>query len=130
MYVKSVEKMADAREGIRQFSKYQRQVAYWRNRLFIIECGMHLDSFIAETIPMPFAERQWTSLYGITTGVSWRRENLPYATRSVWRALGIASDLRRLLSNCTVLPENSSQIPPFVSRYMNGGPDAQMISAD
>ncbi|RWR07130.1 transcriptional regulator [Paenirhodobacter populi] len=130
MLVKSVEKMADAREGIRQFSKYQGQVAYWRNRLFIIECGMHQESFIAETILMPFAEHQRTYLCGITTGVSWRRENLPYATRSVWRALGIAPDLRRLLRNCTVLPENSSHIPPFVSRYMNGGPQAQVISAD
>lgn len=116
--VKTVEKMADDEQGIRQFTKYNGQVTFLRDRLFIIDRSSHGDPFIAQTILMPFGEHQRNYMTGITMGVAWRRGNQPYATRIVWRALGATPDLRQLLDNCRTLPENSSLIPPYIRRYL------------
>tara|TARA_R110000850_G_scaffold36615_7_gene96704 strand:- start:1931 stop:2728 length:798 start_codon:yes stop_codon:yes gene_type:complete len=117
--VKTIERIYDRDLEIRQFSKYSGLAAYWRNRLFIVERGMREHSFLCQTTLMPFGEHQRTYLRGVTTGVSWREDNLPYSTRTIWRAVGPNPDKRRLLEGCGLFSEKSPQLPLPVRRYLN-----------
>lgn len=117
--VKTVERMYDQEQEFRQVSKYLGQAAFWRNRLFIVERGLGQQPIVCETILMPFGEYQRNYLRGVTIGVSWRRENLPYSGRTIWRSVGSDPDLRRLLQSCGVLSEKSRKLPLPVRRYLN-----------
>lgn len=117
--VKTIERIYDRDLEIRQLSKYSGLAAYWRNRLFIVERGMSEHSFLCQTTLMPFAEHQRTYLHGVTTGVSWREENLPYSTRTIWKAVGPNPDKRQLLEGCGPLNEKSPKLPLPVRRYLN-----------
>ncbi|SIS51417.1 hypothetical protein [Paracoccus saliphilus] len=77
------------------------------------------QSMIAETILTPFGEYQHVYLKGITIGVSWRKENLPYSSRMIWRYLGRDVDYRILLRNCGILPVDSRQLPPTVRNFLD-----------
>ena len=127
--VKSIERIYDGELEIRQFSKYAGLVAYWRNRLFIVERGVSEHSFISQTTLLPFAEHQRTYLRGVTTGVSWREENLPYATRSIWRAVGPNPDKRELLAGCGLIDEKSTNLPLPVRRYLNSEDENHPLAA-
>ncbi len=128
--VKSIERIHDGDQEIRQFSKYAGLAAYWRNRLFIVERGVSEHSFLCQTTLMPFAEHQRTYLRGVTTGVSWREENLPYSTRTIWRAAGPNPDKRGLLEACGLIPEKSPRLPLPVRRYLNSeGENHTLVAA-
>jgi hypothetical protein len=127
--VKSIERIYDKEQEIRQFSKYVGMAAFWRNRLFIVERGTHQQSFICQTTLMPFAEHQHSYLRGVTTGVSWREENLPYSTRTIWKAVGPNPDKRILLSGCGLFPEKSPLIPLPVRRYLNSDDENHTLLA-
>ncbi len=117
--VKTIERIYDRDLEIRQLSKYAGLAAYWRNRLFIVERGMSEHSFLCQTTLMPFAEHQRVYLHGVTTGVSWRQENMPYSTRTIWRAVGTNPDKRLLLEGCGLYNEKSPKLPLPVRRYLN-----------
>ncbi|MBU1317151.1 MAG: helix-turn-helix domain-containing protein [Alphaproteobacteria bacterium] len=127
--VKTIERIYDRDLEIRQFSKYSGLVAYWRNRLFIVERGVSEQPFLCQTTLMPFGEHQRVYLRGVTTGVSWREENLPYSTRIIWRALGPNPDKRKLLKGCCLFPENSQKLPLPVRRYLNSEGDSPILVA-
>lgn len=128
--VKSIERIYDRDQEIRQFSKYVGLAAYWRNRLFIVERGVGEQSFLCQTTLMPFAEHQRTYLRGVTTGVSWRQENLPYSTRAIWRVAGPNPDKRRLLEGCGLFNEKSPKLPLPVRRYLNSeGENHTLVAA-
>lgn len=117
--VKSIECINDAEQEIRQFSKYTGLAAYSRNRIFIVERGGGEHFFLCQTTLMPFGEHQRIYLRGVTTGVSWREENLPYSTRTIWRAVGPNPDKRRLLAGCGIVPDKSPKLPLPVRQYLN-----------
>lgn len=127
--VKSIERIHDRESEIRQFSKYNGLAAFWRQRLFIIERGVGEHSFICQTTLMPFAEHQRTYLHGVTTGVSWRQQNVPYSTRIIWRAVGSNPDKRRLLEGCGLADEKSTRLPLPVRRYLSGEGEYHRIVA-
>ncbi|TCT41077.1 helix-turn-helix domain-containing protein [Martelella mediterranea] len=128
--VKSIERIYDSALEIRQLSKYSGLAAYWRNRLFIVERGGGEHSFLCQTTLMPFGEHQRIYLRGVTTGVSWREENLPYSTRTIWRAVGPNPDKRKLIEDCSLLSEKSPKLPLPVRRYLNDeGDDNTMVTA-
>ncbi|WP_319520564.1 helix-turn-helix transcriptional regulator [uncultured Martelella sp.] len=128
--VKSIERIYDRELEIRQFSKYSGLAAYWRSRLFIVERGVSEHSFLCQTTLMPFAEHQRTYLYGVTTGVSWRQQNVPYSTRTIWRAVGTNPDKRRLLEGCGLVVEKSPKVPLPVRRYLNSeGENHTLVAA-
>ncbi|WP_174801324.1 transcriptional regulator [Martelella limonii] len=128
--VKSIERIYDPDLEIRQFSKYAGLAAYWRNRLFIVERGMAEHSFLSQTTLMPFGEHQRTYLRGVTTGVSWRQENMPYSTRTIWRAVGTNPDKRKLLEGCGLIAERSPKLPLPVRRYLNSeGENHTLVTA-
>lgn len=120
--VKSIERIRDAAHEIRQYSKYIGLAAYLRNRIFITERSVSRQPMMSQTILVPFEVHQRVYLRGVTMGVSWRKENLPYASRVIWRYLGTNPDKRQVLSRCGVLPEHSRQLPATVRGYLEAPP--------
>lgn len=122
--VKSIERIQDRPHEIRQFSKYVGLASFLRNRIFVVERSTGPEPMIAETILTPFETHQRIYLKGMTVGVSWRKQNLPYASRVIWRHLGTDTDRRQLLSRCGVLHPGSRQLPPTVREFleMDGSP--------
>lgn len=112
------ERIADPGEEIRQVSKYVGMVAYWRDRIFIVERSVGRHPLISQTTLHPFEQHQRVYLKGVTTGVSWRRGNLPYASRMIWRAMGLEPDLRALLSRCGAYAISDRRLPEPVTRFL------------
>ncbi|CAK7259863.1 MULTISPECIES: helix-turn-helix transcriptional regulator [unclassified Shinella] len=117
--VKSIERIQDRPHEIRQFSKYVGLASFLRNRIFVVERSTGPEPMIAQTILTPFETHQRIYLRGMTMGVSWRKQNLPYASRVIWRHLGTDTDRRQLLSRCGVLPPGSRQLPPTVREFLD-----------
>ncbi|MGB3814673.1 MAG: helix-turn-helix transcriptional regulator [Shinella sp.] len=117
--VKSIERIQDRPHEIRQFSKYVGLASFLRDRIFIVERSTGHEPMIAQTILTPFETHQRIYLKGMTLGVSWRKQNLPYASRVIWRYLGADTDRRLLLSRCGVLQPNSRQLPPTVREFLD-----------
>lgn len=116
--VKSIERIFDGENEIRQFSKYVGMAAFWRNRIFVVERSIGRQPMVSQTILVPFEVHQRVYLRGTTMGVSWRKENLPYASRVIWRYLGTNPDKRQLLARCGVLAEASRQLPVMVRNFL------------
>ncbi len=128
MRVKSIERIRDTVNEIRQDSKYVGLAAYWRNRIFITERSLGMNPMLSQAILIPFEmAHQRVYLRGVTTGVSWRKGNLPYATRTIWRHMGAKPDLRALLRRCGVLPLASRQLPPTVRAFLDS-PSAELLT--
>lgn len=125
--VKSIERIHDRPHEIQQFSKYVGLASFLRNRLFIVERSTGNEPMIAETILTPFETHQRIYLKGMTLGVSWRKQNQPYASRVIWRHLGTDTDRRQLLSRCGMLQPNSRQLPPTVREFLESG-DSPVLS--
>ncbi|TWG99523.1 hypothetical protein L598_001400000610 [Mesorhizobium sp. J18] len=118
--VTSRERIIDRASGIRQHSRYVGLAAYRRNRIFITERTNGEYPTFGQTILMPFEIHQRLYLHGITMGVSWRKENTPYASRMIWRYFGHDVDRRALVSRCGLLAPESGVLPEPVSRYLTG----------
>lgn len=127
--VKSIERNQDRPNEIRQFSKYVGLAAFWRNRIFIVERSIGAQPLIAQTILTPFEAHQRVYMRGITMGVSWRKENQPYASRMIWRHLGADTDKRALLGKCGVHPKTSPYLPSAVRAFLEI-PDGQLSLGD
>jgi len=118
VHVKSVERIRDRENEIQQYTKYVGLASFQRNRIFIYERAKGRNTMLSQTILMPFEVHQRVYLRGTTMGVSWRKENLPYASRMIWRHVGAEPDLRQLLSRCGVVPLSSRQLPPTVRSFL------------
>jgi transcriptional regulator with XRE-family HTH domain len=127
MRVKSIERIRDAANEIQQFSKYVGLVTFWRNRIFITERNVGWEPMLSQTILMPFDVHQRVYLRGTTMGVSWRKENRPYASRMIWRYIGQEPDLRQMLGRCGVLSFGSRQLPTTVKSFLDT-PGAEVLS--
>lgn len=125
--VKSIERIRDATNEIWQFSKYVGLVTFWRNRIFIAERSVGRQPMLSQTILMPFEVHQRVYLRGTTMGVSWRKENLPYASRMIWRHIGQEPDLRQMLSRCGLLSFGSRQLPATVRNFLDT-PEAEVLT--
>lgn len=118
VHVKSIERIRDAANEIRQYSKYVGLAAFWRNRIFITERTLSRQPMMSQTILMPFEVHQRVFLRGTTMGVSWRKEHLPYASRVIWRHIGMEPDKRQMLSRCGVMPFSSRLLPASVRTFL------------
>src|SRR5690606_12438579 len=118
--VTSRERVIDEPSGIRQHSRYVGLVAYRRNRIFVTERTTGEYGTFGQTILMPFEIHQRLYLHGITMGVSWRKENVPYASRMIWRYFGHDVDRRALVSRCGLYAPESATLPEPVIRYLTG----------
>lgn len=123
------ERMRDEASGIDLRSRYIGLAAYRRNRLFVTErtSGDHMT--IGQTILMPFEIHQRLYLRGITMGISWRKENLPYASRMIWRHFGHDVDRRALLSRCGLHRLEDGALPEPVSRYLKSS-ESKVVSVN
>ncbi|MCL6709768.1 helix-turn-helix domain-containing protein [Pseudomonas sp. R2.Fl] len=127
MHVKSVERIRDRENEIQQYTRYVGLAAFMRNRIFIYERAKGRNGMLSQTILLPFEVHQRVYLRGTTMGVSWRKENLPYASRMIWRHVGEEPDLRQVLSRCGVLPVSSRQLPPTVRSFLED-PSAEILT--
>ncbi|WP_026161084.1 helix-turn-helix domain-containing protein [Sinorhizobium medicae] len=125
--VKSIERIRDRANEIEQFSKYVGLVTFWRNRIFIAERTVGQAAMLAQTILMPFELHQRVYLRGTTMGVSWRKENLPYASRMIWRHIGQDPDKRQMLSRCGLVPFGARHLPSAVRRFLEV-PEAEVLT--
>lgn len=124
--VKSIERIFDPAHEIRQYSKYAGLAAFWRNRIFILERTISRQPMLSQTILMPFEEHQKVYLRGTTMGVSWRKANLPYASRVIWRFLGRNPEKRQMLSRCGIIALGARQLPAAVRDYLDAPPSGTL----
>jgi len=118
--VTSLERIEDAESGIRQRSRYVGLAAYRRGRLFMTERTRGEAPTFGQTIMLPFEMHQRLYLRGLTMGVSWRKDNQPYASRMIWRSHGTSPDVRKLLNACGTYPAESAEVPSAVANYLSG----------
>lgn len=116
--VTTLERIVDASGGVDQRSRYVGLAAFRRNRLFIAERTRGEAATFGQTILMPFEIHQRLYLRGITMGVSWRKENAPYASRMIFRYLGLETDRRALVTRCGLRPLQPGALPEPVIRYL------------
>ena len=116
--VTSLEHIEDTEGGIVQRSRYVGLAAFRRQRIFLTELTRGTAPTFGQTILMPFAIHQRQYLRGLSMGVSWRDDNLPYATRTIWRYRGRDPDRRTLISNCGAYPLASAALPPLVTAFL------------
>jgi len=124
--VSTLERIKDAENGIVQRSRYIGLAAYRHQRIFLTELTSGEGPTFGQTILMPFEAYQRRYLRGVTMGISWRNNNLPYATRTVWHHLGKVADKRGLISRCGIYPLNSAALPAAVLSFLT---DASPIVA-
>lgn len=120
--VTTLERIEDAESGILQRSRYVGMAAYRRRCVFLTELTSGQAPTFGQTILMPFEVHQRRYLRGITMGVSWRNNNLPYATRTIWHYLGNATDLRMLISRCGIYAPASAAVPTAVTSFLTEVP--------
>ncbi|HVW56907.1 MAG TPA: helix-turn-helix transcriptional regulator [Rhizobiaceae bacterium] len=116
--VTSLERMDDVESGITQRSRYVGLAAFRRQRIFLTELTRGTSPTFGQTILMPFEVHQRQYLRGLTMGVSWRNDNLPYATRTIWRYRGPHTDRRTLISHCGIYAPNSATLPSVVTAFL------------
>lgn len=116
--ITSLERIDDVTSGIHQRSRYVGQAAFHRNRIFLTEITRGEAPTFGQTILMPFEIHQRQFLRGLTTGLSWRNDNLPYATRTIWRFKGVQTDRRSLISNCGIYSTTSGTLPSVVAAFL------------
>lgn len=120
--VTSLERIEDAASGIRQRSRYNGLAAFRRGRIFITERTRGEAPTFGQTIMLPFEMHQRLYLRGMTMGVSWRKDNQPYASRMIWRFQGLRPDKRKLLAACGIFALNSAEVPSPVADYLSHPP--------
>lgn len=119
--VTSRERIEVPESGIRQHSRYMGFAAYRRGRIFVMESTRGAEPTFGQTVLLPFETHQRLYLRGLTMGVSWRRNNQPYAARMMWRFAGTRPDLRKLLVRCGACPAGSADVPSAVADYLSAG---------
>lgn len=116
--VTTLERIFDPERGISQRSRYVGLAAYQRQRIFLTELTRGEAPTFGQTILMPFELHQRRYLRGLTMGISWRNNNMPYATRTIWRHLGLTANKRGLLSACGVYAPASASLPSAVASFL------------
>lgn len=117
--VTSRERIDVPESGIRQNSRYLGFAAHRRGRLFIMESTQGHEPTFGQTVLLPFEMHQRLYLRGLTMGISWRKDNQPYAARMIWQFLGTRTDLRKLLAKCGAYPAGSANVPSAVVNYLS-----------
>ena len=116
--VTSLERIVDSESGIRQRSRYVGLAGFQRQRIFITELTSGPMPTFGQTVLMPFEVHQRQYLRGLTMGLSWRHDNRPYATRTIWRYRGLDTDKRALIQNCGVYRSGSAELPSVVVSFL------------
>jgi len=124
--VTTLERIEDAEHDIVQRSRYFGLAAFRHQRIFLTELTRGKAPTFGQTILMPFETYQRRYLRGVTMGVSWRNNNLPYATRTVWHYLGKHVDKRSLILRCGIYAPNSAALPTAVLSFLT---EAQPVTA-
>lgn len=114
----SLERIEDRSSGIRQRSRYVGLAAFRRQRIFITELSRGEEPTFGQTILAPFALHQRHYLRGVTMGLSWRNDNLPYAARTIWLYRGKETDKRALLAGCGIVEPTSATLPSVVASFL------------
>ncbi|CCV09627.1 conserved hypothetical protein [Mesorhizobium metallidurans STM 2683] len=124
--VTSLERIVDQESGIVQRSRYLGLVAFRHERLFLTELTRDEAPTFGQTILTPFELYQRRYLRGLSMGISWRNNNLPYATRTIWRRLAAPVDKRGLIANCGIYKPASAALPSVVVSFLT---EAQPLTA-
>lgn len=119
LQVKSIERIDDPLNEVRQKSKYVGLLSISRNKIFIVEKSLKNPAMIAETILQPFEMHQSKYLKGLTVGVSWRHDNMPYAARTIWKKLSKNTNLKNTLKKCGQYKSDSHELPTAVRHHFS-----------
>lgn len=117
--VKSIERIYDPIDEVQQRSKYSGLFSISRNKIFIVEKSHRNPSIIAETILQPFEMHQKRYLKGLTIGVSWRQDNMPYAARTIWKKLNKNINIKNFIKKCGRYNYDSNELPEPVKNYFS-----------
>ena len=115
---KSLERISHRQLNIKKITKYNGKATFLRDRIFLVETESTGDPIVTQIILKPFQDQNDKYLKGLCTGISWRSNDVPYATRMIWRHLGSFPDKREMLGRCGILPHSSRRIAPTVKKYL------------
>ncbi|WP_316858674.1 transcriptional regulator [uncultured Cohaesibacter sp.] len=115
---KSLERISHHQWRIKKITKYNGKATFLRDRIFVVETESTGDPIVTQIILKPFQDQKDKYLRGLCTGISWRSNDVPYATRMIWRQLGSSPDKREMLKKCGILPQRSRRIAPTVKKYL------------
>jgi len=114
MQVRTLEIVSDPARGIRQLSKCGGFASLLNGLVFISECDRLGADYFAHSVLSPPSRHQRRYLRGIMSGVAWRPERHPYASRVMWRRLDPRVSLREALSACGALRLDQLRRDPIV----------------
>lgn len=97
-----------------------RKASYHGSRLFIVEFEFEIgqDRSIIETILHPLHRQQRTYLRGMTMGISWRPQRMPYLARMIWKRVKASASASEILAQCGVYPIDHKIIDPEVRNFL------------
>lgn len=98
--------------------KYRGVFLSMADRLFLVETDYILKNAITETVLFPSHKNPLTLLFGKALGVSSGPPREPYVTPIVYEYVGLKPNLRDLLGNLALYPEDSEDIDAKVRDYL------------
>ena len=117
--VTTPERIEDAESGIRQRSRY----SGWPPSVATASSSPSVRAAMRRpsgqtVLRVPFEVHQRLYLRGVTMGVSWRKDNQPYASRMIWRYHGHQTDRRALIERCGSYAASSGDLPSPVAAFL------------
>ena len=120
---RTIERSRDPGDNSLYLSKYDGQVAWLGNRIFVMEYQSLAKDALIETVLHPVGRSQLTYLRGITFGISSRQRN-PYMSRTVWQYMGSNIDLKSTMKSVGLFAPSSRRVSPTIIQAL-GQPDVR-----
>ncbi len=114
---RTIERCRDLDDNNLYLSKYDGQVAYLGNKIFVSEYQSLARDAIVETVLHPVGRSQLNYLRGVTFGLSSRQRN-PYMSRTVWRYLGNNIELKVAMKSVGLFLPSARLIDPKILQIL------------
>ena len=117
VFSKTIEYFTDPVEDAVFFAKYNGQVAYLNNRLFILEYENLVKDAIVETILFPMNRTHSKLLHGVTFGLSSKKHN-PFVSRCVWKHVKESSSVKENIASLGLYKKEDLRGDKFVLSHL------------
>ena len=118
---RTIERSRDPEDGTLYRSKYDGQVAFLSNRVYVVEHESRANDALTETILKSAGRGQINLLRGVTFGLS-NTGRQPCVSRCVWKYLGADIDRKAALRTAGIFPTGSDQLDGNVVRMLGEKP--------
>ncbi|WP_420548102.1 helix-turn-helix transcriptional regulator [Curvivirga sp.] len=99
-------------------TRYDGLVAFRGNKIYLVERSRSDDGVISETILFPAHRQQIQYLRGLSFGVAFQPQPIPFNTKIIWKRVPTKITAREAIAATGIFPFNSPQIDPVVKKYL------------